>query len=67
MGRILLFVWDPHIHVGMSTLIVTTGKISLFALDAYIFSQRDAHIYCENGHPDAYIYVNIVIGVPIFT
>ena len=51
----------------MSTLIVTTGKISLFALDAYIFSQRDAHIYCENGHPDAYIYVNIVIGVPIFT
>ena len=31
-----------------------------------LFSQRDAYIYCEIGHPDAYIYVNIGIGVPIF-
>ena len=31
-----------------------------------LFSQRDAHIYCEIGHPNAYIYVNIGIGVPIF-
>ena len=23
--------------------------------------QRDAHIYCENGYPDAYIHVNIGI------
>ena len=30
-----------------------------------LFSQRDAHIYCENRHPDAYIYVNIGIGMPI--
>ena len=50
---------DAHFHIGMSTLIVNTGKISQFAWDAYI--------YCENGHPDAYIYVNIGIGVPIFT
>ena len=31
-----------------------------------LFSQQDAHIYCENRHLDAYIYVNIAIGVPIF-
>ena len=58
VGRILLFVWDAHFYVGMSTLIVKTGKISLIAWDA--------HIYCEIGHPDADIYVNIGIGVPIF-
>ena len=29
---------DVHFHVGMSTLIVITGKISLFALDAYFHS-----------------------------
>ena len=28
-----------------------------------LFSQRDAHIYCENWHPDAYSYVNIGIGM----
>ena len=27
-----------------------------------LFLQRDAHIYCENGHPGASIYVNIGIG-----
>ena len=32
-----------------------------------LFSQWDAHIHCENRHPDAYSYVNIGIGVPIFT
>ena len=32
-----------------------------------LFSQWDAYIYCKNRHPDAYIYVNIGIGVPIFT
>ena len=39
VGRILLLVWDAHFHVGMSTLIVKTGKISLFALDAYFYSR----------------------------
>ena len=65
MGRILLFVWDAHFYVGMCTLIVKTGKISVVCMGC-LFSQRDAHIYCENRHPDAYIYVNIGIGVPIF-
>ena len=32
-----------------------------------LFSQRDARIYCENGHPGASIYVNIGIEMPIFT
>ena len=27
--------------------------------------QRDAHICCENRHPNAYIHVNTIIGVPI--
>ena len=30
-----------------------------------LFSQRDAHIYCENGHLDAYIHVSNGIGLPI--
>ena len=38
VGRILLFVWDAHFYVGMSTLIVKTRKISLFAWDAYFHS-----------------------------
>ena len=29
-----------------------------------VFSQRDVHIYCENGHPDAYIHVSIGTGCP---
>ena len=37
VGRILLFVWDTHFYVGMSTLI-NRGKISLFARDAYFHS-----------------------------
>ena len=50
----------PHLQSLQSTLLSQTSSfISLFA--------RDAHIYCEDGHPDVYIYVNIVIGVPIFT
>ena len=32
-----------------------------------LFSQRDAHIYCENRHPGARIYVKIGIGMPIVT
>ena len=31
-----------------------------------LFPQRDAYIYCENGHPGARIHVNIGIGMPIF-
>ena len=50
VGRILLFVWDTHFYIRMSTLIVKTGKISLFARDAYFHSGT----------------VNIGIGVPIF-
>ena len=59
-------MWDIHFHVGMSTLIVITGKISLFALDAYFHSGMPIFTV-KNRHPDAYIYVNIGIGVPIFT
>jgi len=62
VGRILSFVRDAHFHVGMSTLIVKMGKISLFAWDAY-FHRLDAHIYRENGlylreyrHRGAYFY-----------
>ena len=52
---------------------VPTGKLSLFAYYLWLkwanfnvrmgcqFSQRDAHIYCENWHPDAYFYAKIVI------
>ena len=32
-----------------------------------VLSQRDGHIYCENGHPGAYIHVNMGIGMSIFT
>ena len=39
VGRILLFVWDANFHVGMCTLIVITGKISLFELVAYFYSR----------------------------
>ena len=45
---------------------VKKGKILQFARIGCLFSQQDAHIYCEYRHPDAYIYVNIGIGVPIF-
>ena len=30
-----------------------------------LFSLGDACIYCETGHPDAYIHVNIGIGMLI--
>ena len=54
----------PSFYVGMPILIVRMGKIVCMGC---LFSQRDAHIYCENGHLDAYIHVNIGIGMPIFT
>ena len=57
---------DVHFHVGMSTLIVITGKISLFALDAYFHSGmpiftvkigiRDAYFYVKLGIRDAYFW-----------
>ena len=49
---------------SQAILIVRIGKIVCMGC---LFSQRDAHIYCENGHPHAYIRVNIGIGMPIFT
>ena len=66
VGRILLFLWDAHILIGMSTLIVITGNISLFALDAYFYSGMPIFTV-KIGIPDAYIDVNIGIGMPIFT
>ena len=55
----------PSFYVGMPILIVRMGKF--IVCTGCLFSQRDAHIYCENGHPHAYIHVDIGIGMPIFT
>ena len=44
VGRILLFVWDAHIHVG----IVYTHSYNrqyIAVCIGCLFSQRDAHIY----------------------
>ena len=60
-----LFRWDAYFYIGAPTLIVKRGKISY--LHGGLFSQQDAHIYCENGNPGAHIHVNIGIGMPIFT
>ena len=46
---------DAHIYV----------KIGIHA--GCLFSQRDAHIHRELGHPDAHIHVNMGMGVRIFT
>ena len=46
---------DAHFHIGMSTLIVNTGKISHFAWDAYYHS----------GMP--IFTVKMGIRMPIFT
>ena len=59
---LISFALDTSFHIGMSILIVTFTVCM-----GCLFSQRDAHIHCENGHPDAYSYVNIGIGMPIFT
>ena len=70
---------DVHFHVGMSTLIVITGKISLFALDAYfhsgmpIFTVKIGIPYCKNRHPGCLFLREIghpgclFLGVPTFT
>ena len=62
-GKISLFAWDDYFLHRDPTLLVKMGRICL----GWLFSQRDAHIYCENGHPGAYIHVNIGIGMPIVT
>ena len=52
----------PSFYAGMPILIVRMGKIGTGCL----FSQQDAHIHCENGYLDAYVHVNVGIGMPIF-
>ena len=52
----------PPFYAGMPILIVRMGKIGMGCL----FSQQDAHIYWENGYLDAYVHVNVGIGMPIF-
>ena len=54
------------IHVGI-VYIHSYNEQNIAVCIGCLSSQRNAYIYCENRHPDAYIYVNIGIGVPIFT
>ena len=59
-----MFAWDAFFYIGMPTLIVRIVKILCMGC---LFSKQDAHIYCENGHQDAYVFVHIGIGMPICT
>ena len=52
-----LHVWDAYFYIGTPTLFVKRGICM-----GCLFSQRDAHIYCENGHPGC-----VFLGMPIFT
>ena len=66
VGRILLFVWDaPFLRRNVYTHSLKREKISLIAWDAYFHSGMPIFTV-KIGHPDADIYVNIGIGVPIF-
>ena len=60
-GKISVFAF---FYIGMPTLIVRIVKILCMGC---LFSKQDAHIYCENGHQDAYVFVHIGIGMPICT
>ena len=60
-------MWDAHFHVRMSTLIAITGKIALFALDAYFHGGMPIFTVkigirmpiCEYWHRGAYFYVKL--------
>ena len=52
-GKIPLFAWDTYFYIGTPVYALKNFTVCMGCL----FSQRDAHIYCENGHPDAYIHV----------
>ena len=64
-GKISPFTWDAHFYIRTPILIVKWENFNVCM--GCPLSQQDAHIYCENGHPDAYIYVNIGIGMLIST
>ena len=44
----------PSFYVGMPILIVRMEKF--IVCTGCLFSHWDAHIYCENGYPHAYIW-----------
>ena len=61
-----MFAWDSFFLRRDAYTHCLNGQNFIVCMGC-LFSQRDTHIYCENGHLDAYIHVNIGIGMPIFT
>ena len=62
-----MFAWDAFFYVGMPTLIVRMGKTLLFAWGAYFQSGMPIFTVKMATRPDAYIHVNMGIGMPIHT
>ena len=50
------FTRDPDAHI----------YVNIGIHGGCLFSQRDAYIHREFGHPDAHIHVDMGIGVRIF-
>ena len=53
----------PAANGRIAILIAKTPNLVVYT--GWLFSQRGAHIYCENWHPDAYIHVHVNIGIKI--